>query len=84
MILKVFTKEEDGITEEALGFCADLEEEFKVEYLDLDSAEATGQAEIYQIFNSPSFVVTSDDGREITSWRGILPTSDEVKNYLRQ
>jgi hypothetical protein len=85
MLLKVFTKEDGLDTNNAINLSKELEpEEFQVEYLDLDAPESYQQAEIYRIFCSPSFVVTDGEGREINSWRGVIPSLDEIKNYLRQ
>lgn len=85
MILKIFKNEEADVGEDIIEFTNSLQEEgFNIESNNLNDDETNSQAEIYQIFNSPSFVVTDDNGQEITSWRGIIPPLDEIKHYLSQ
>jgi len=83
MILKVFAKEEDfenDFIQEMIDRVAD--EGFEVEHYDLDSDEAHLQAEVYNIFTSPSFVVAGGDGTEVEAWRGTIPTVADVINFL--
>ncbi|MDD5693388.1 MAG: hypothetical protein WC437_04000 [Patescibacteria group bacterium] len=84
MVLKVFTKEDNPQTEEALLLAKELEDDDQtVEYYDLDEANTHQLAEIFEIFSSPSFVVTQDDGREVYVWRGEIPASGDLKNFLQ-
>jgi len=85
MILKVFTKEDGPGTEEALDLAKEMEEnDFQVEYYDFDQPETYKLAEIFEIFSVPSFVVTQADGREVSAWRGEIPSIDEIKNFMSQ
>jgi DNA-binding PadR family transcriptional regulator len=84
MILKVFTKKDDPQLDEALIFTKKYEDDGQtVEYYNLDDAGAHQLAEIFEIFSSPSFVVTQDDGREINVWRGEIPPRSDLSNFLR-
>ena len=84
MILKVFTNANNPETAEAINLAKNLEEEGnRVEYYDLDGDEAHQLAEIFDIYISPSFAITQDDGREIHVWRGLIPLNSELTNYLR-
>lgn len=83
MILKIFTQQDNEQTDEALELGKALEQEgFEVEYLDLDQSDTHQLAEIFDVYLSPSFVITQNDGREISSWKGSLPPLSEIKNYL--
>lgn len=85
MILKIYIQEGKSESERALEIADELEEErFTVERLDFDQPEAHLTANIYDILETPSFVVTQDDGREIKSWKGEIPPISDIKIYLRQ
>ncbi len=85
MELKIFTKEENENLEKALNFGKELEEEgYSVQYFDLDTADSSQLTQIFDIFASPAFVITQDDGREVFSWKGTIPPKDEVKNLMRR
>lgn len=84
MVLKVFTKEDNPDLQAALDLAKSLEDEgFEVEYFDLDQPESQQLAQIFEIFVSPSFVVTEEDSREVEAWRGTIPTASDIKNFLR-
>lgn len=84
MILKVFTNGDGPIEREALEIGARLEsEKATVEYIDLNSEESTLQSQLYDIYSSPSLVVTQDDGKFVECWRGEVPIESEIKNFMR-
>ena len=83
MVLKVFTKKDDPNIEDVLSFTQMLEDEGQsIEYYDFDAAESHQLAEIFEIFKTPSFVVTQDDGREVYVWRGEIPSTSDLTNFL--
>lgn len=84
MQLKIFKNEETEGLNDIDSLTQELQDEFEVIIYDMDEPDTIQPAEIYQIFNTPTFVVTDADGREINSWRGLIPPIDELKNYLSQ
>ncbi len=83
MILKVFTKEDSREMREAINLAKKFEERhFQVQYLDADDPATVQQVELYDIYSFPSFVVASEDGREIECWRGKVPLFDDVFNFI--
>jgi len=83
MIMKIFGKEEDFENEYLTELIDKINDEgFVVESYDLDKDEAHVQAEVYQIFTSPTVVITGEDGREVEIWRGRIPSVSEAINFL--
>jgi thioredoxin-related protein len=84
MKLKVFTKIENPEYEDAINVGKEFEEDgYDVEYLDLDQTNSQQLAQIFDIYATPAFVVTQNDGKEVSSWRGNIPARDEIKNFMR-
>jgi glutaredoxin len=48
---------------------------------DLDTIDGLAEASFYSIRSTPSIVI-EDEEREVISWRGVVPTLQEVKQYL--
>jgi len=84
MKLKVFTKEFDENKRATIEFAQEIEKHYDVEYINLDSREAVFDAETYDIYSSPTFLVVRDNGTEVESWRGQLPILSEVKLALNR
>jgi hypothetical protein len=49
---------------------------------DLDTIEGLAEASFYSILSTPSIVIEDEAEREVISWRGVVPTLQEVKQYL--
>src|SRR3990170_1329094 len=49
---------------------------------DLDTIEGLAEASFYSILSTPSLVIEDEEEREVISWRGIVPTLEEVRQYL--
>jgi hypothetical protein len=83
MKLVIYTKEDGPEAREAIEMGTRIADEgYTVEFIDLE--DETGQdVEIYDIYVTPAFAVTQDDGRLIEIWRGETPTESEIKNFLR-
>ncbi|NIM46828.1 MAG: hypothetical protein GTN40_01575 [Candidatus Aenigmarchaeota archaeon] len=84
MVIKIFTKEEcrncPGCPK-AKELGERLKEEgFQVDILDTNDKDGTAQAELYEIFATPSVVVCRNDGSEVKSWKGELPLMENVKH----
>ena len=84
MILKVFTKKTDENNKSALGLAEDISKDYKVEYLDYDSKEASQLIDIYNIYSTPSFFVVSEEGILMEGWQGNLPRLSDLKNALNR
>jgi len=84
MRLKVFIKGDEPImrdTEELVNRLKDTVNA-DIEFIDTESKEATSVVEVYEIFSTPSFLVTTDDGSVVHSWMGELPMEDDIRRYL--
>lgn len=58
-------------------------EEFEVEVLDWETDEAMDAAKLYDIYNTPAFIVTGPEGRLIELWQGSeLPSTSSIKNLM--
>jgi len=48
---------------------------------DLDTIDGLAEASFYSILSTPSLII-EDEEEEVISWRGVVPTLQEVKQYL--
>jgi len=51
-------------------------------HYDMDTPDGLAEASFYSILSTPSLVVENEEEREVISWRGRVPTLEEVKQYL--
>ena len=49
---------------------------------DLDTVDGLAEASFYSILSTPSLIIEDEEEREIIGWRGVVPTLQEVKEYL--
>ena len=49
---------------------------------DLDTMDGLAEASFYSILSTPSIVIEDEEEKEVASWRGVVPTLQEVKQYL--
>ena len=49
---------------------------------DLDTTEGLAEASFYSILSTPSIIIEDEEERELISWRGVVPTLQEVKQFL--
>jgi len=49
---------------------------------DLDTIDGLAEASFYSILSTPSLVVEDEEEREVMSWRGVVPTLQQVKDHL--
>jgi hypothetical protein len=49
---------------------------------DLDTIDGLAEASFYSILSTPSIVIEDEQEREVMSWRGVVPTLQEVKQHL--
>ena len=59
-----------------------LEEELAVQYYDVNTVDGLAEACIYQVMSTPSIVLVTEKGKEIESWRGILPEIDCIRKKI--
>lgn len=78
MIVKIFWQDKCSNCPPAKQIGKKLEERgVAVEYLDIQSIDGMSEALFYKILASPSIVVSDGNG-EIASWRGNVPTVEEI------
>jgi len=71
MKLIVITNGEGPETREALEIADKIVSEgYEVQKIDWESDEATSLAKLHDIYSTPAFLVTGDDGRQIEMWQG--------------
>ena len=49
---------------------------------DLDTMDGLAEASFYSILSTPSIVIEDEEEKEVACWRGVVPTLQEVKQYL--
>lgn len=49
---------------------------------DLDTLDGLAEASFYSILSTPSIIIEDEEEREVISWRGEVPTLQEVKQFL--
>jgi hypothetical protein len=48
----------------------------------LDTIDGLAEASFYSVLSTPSIIIEDEEERELISWRGVVPTLQEVKQYL--
>ena len=48
---------------------------------DLDTIEGLAEASFYSILSTPSLIIEDEEEEEVISWRGVVPTLQEVKKH---
>jgi len=51
-------------------------------HYDLDTIDGLAEASFYSILSTPSLIIEDEEEREVASWRGMVPTLQEVKQHL--
>jgi len=49
---------------------------------DLDTIDGLAEASFYSILSTPSIVIEDEEEKEVRSWRGVVPTLQEVRHHL--
>ncbi len=49
---------------------------------DLDTIDGLAEASFYSVLSTPSIIIEDEEEREVASWRGVVPTLQEVKQVL--
>ena len=58
------------------------EEGVPVYHYDLDTLDGLAEASFYSILSTPSIIIENEREEEVVSWRGVVPTLQEVKQHL--
>ena len=81
--IKIFTKAECPKCPVVKEIGKELKKEgVPVLNYDLDTKEGLAEASFYSILSTPSIIIEDEEEREVASWRGVVPTLQEVKQYL--
>ncbi len=81
--IKIFTKAKCPKCPAVKEIGAKLKKEgVPVLHYDLDTTDGLAEASFYSILSTPSLVIEDEQEREVISWRGVVPTLQEVKDYL--
>ncbi len=81
--IKVFTKSKCPKCPAIKEIAQELKREgFPVFHYDLDTMDGLAEASFRSILSTPSLVIEDEEEKEIASWRGIVPTLQEIKQYI--
>ena len=58
------------------------EEGVPVYHYDPDTLDGLAEASFYSILSTPSIIIENEREEEVVSWRGVVPTLQEVKQHL--
>jgi hypothetical protein len=82
-LIKIFTKAQCPKCPAVKEIGMKLKKEgIRVFDYDLDTLDGLAEASFYSILSTPSVVIEDDEEGEVVSWRGVVPTLQEVKQYL--
>jgi glutaredoxin len=79
MIVKIFSMEDCPKCGAAKKMMKDLEGEFKTEFHDIKTIDGLAEAMIFNVMDTPSLVALDDNKRELKTWKGQLPTIEELR-----
>ena len=81
--VKIFTKAKCPKCPAAKEMAKTLKSEgVRVLNYDLDTIDGLAEASFYSVFSTPSIIIEDEEEKEMASWRGIVPTVQEVKEHL--
>ena len=79
MTVKLFWKEDCPKCPAAKESVLELD---GVEYYSLDDPDGLAEAAFYSVMSTPSLVISGDDGTEVVSFRGEVPSVSELDRWL--
>lgn len=84
MKLIVITNEEGPETRAALELADNVSSEgYEVERIEWESDDAASLARLHDIYSTPAFVVTRDDGSQVDMWQGAnIPIASDIKHLM--
>jgi hypothetical protein len=82
-LIKIFTKAKCPKCPAVKEIGKELKKEgVSVLNYDLDTIDGLAEASFYSILSTPSIVIEDEEEKEVMSWRGVVPTLEEVKQHL--
>jgi hypothetical protein len=82
-IIKIFTKAHCPKCPAVREMGMELKKEgVPVLNYDLDTIDGLAEASFYSILSTPSIIIEDEEEREVISWRGEVPTLQEVRQHL--
>jgi hypothetical protein len=82
-LIKIFTKAKCPKCPAAKEIGKELKKEgVQVFQYDVDTIDGLAEASFYSVLSTPSVIIEDEEEREVMSWRGIVPTLQEVRQYL--
>lgn len=82
-LIKIFVKAKCPKCPAAKEIGLELKKEgLPVLHYDLDTIDGLAEASFYSILSTPSVIIEDEQEREVAAWRGVVPTLQEVKQYL--
>jgi hypothetical protein len=79
MKIKLFWKEECPKCPEAKQLLGDAP---NVEMYNLDDVDGLSEGAFYGVLATPSIIVCEDSGRELTSFRGEVPSRQQMAEWI--
>lgn len=87
MKILVIYKDNTEHSRDVINFLRDFEYQtgHRLDTVDPDTQEGTQLCELYDVFEFPTIIATSDDGVMQKIWNGLpLPTINELSYYIQQ
>lgn len=82
-LIKIFTKAKCPKCPAVKEIGRELEKEgVPVLSYDLDTIDGLAEASFHSILSTPSVVIEDEEEKEVMSWRGAIPSLQEVKHHL--
>ncbi|MGD0920110.1 MAG: thioredoxin family protein [Thermodesulfobacteriota bacterium] len=82
-LIKIFTKAKCPKCPAVKEIGTELKKEgVRVSNYDLDTIDGLAEASFYSILSTPSVIIEDEEEREVMSWRGVVPSLQEVKQHL--
>lgn len=82
-LIRIFTKSKCPKCPAIKEIAQELKKEgLPVFHYDLDTIDGLAEASFRSILSTPSLVIEDEEEKEIISWRGIVPTLQEIKQYI--
>jgi thioredoxin-related protein len=79
MKIKVFWREACPKCPEAKALLADVS---NAEFFNLDDADGLAEGAYHGVLATPSIIVCDESGKEIISWRGEVPSRQQLAAWI--
>lgn len=84
MKIKIFWQKNCPSCPKAKKLGKELEEkEMPVQYYDVNDADGLAEACFYNIFATPSIIITDDHDQEIKLWKGEVPLLQDILKEVK-